>query len=69
MFVVTAVTCGSAQLQKVVENDDLELGMNPNNPAKSCREIYIKNPASHGKSGYYWIKLCEATQKVMTCLY
>ena len=24
--------------------------------AKSCREIYKYNYASHGKSGYYWIK-------------
>ena len=65
MLVATVVACGLAQIQKVVEDDDYtKLGMGPDNPAESCREIYNNNPASHGKSGYYWVKLCGTTQKV-----
>ena len=32
------------------------LGMHRLFPARSCREIYKYNYASHEKSGYYWIQ-------------
>ena len=33
-----------------------KLGTDSSHPAKSCRDIYNYNMASHGHSGYYWIK-------------
>ena len=33
-----------------------KLGTDSSHPAKSCRDIYNYNMASHGQSGYYWIK-------------
>jgi len=33
-----------------------KLGTDSSNPGKSCRDIYNYNMASHGQSGYYWIK-------------
>ena len=35
--------------------DPAQYGFVPSQPGKSCRDIYEMNPASHGKSGYYYI--------------
>ena len=66
VLVFTAVTSGSALIQKV-EDDyyfELQLGMTAEYPAESCKEIYNKNPVGHNQSGYYWIKSRETTMKV-----
>ena len=45
------------------------LGMQPLFPATSCKEIYAYNYASHGKSGYYWIKTSTSTIQVFLYIY
>jgi len=60
------VSATSAVLQHILEDDyNSMLGMGPDYPADSCREIYTKNLASYNQSGYYWIKSCDGVIKVM----
>ena len=66
VLVFTAVTSGSAALIQKVEDDFYkELGMTAEYPAESCREIYNKNPVGRTQSGYYWVRSCEKTMKVI----
>ncbi|XP_065911424.1 uncharacterized protein [Dysidea avara] len=64
VLVFTAVTSGSALIQKVEDDFYKELGMTAEYPAESCREIFNKNPVGRTQSGYYWVKSCEKTMKV-----
>lgn len=56
IILLLAVTSSLAVEEQVLLNFYNGLGMEALFPAKSCREIYKYNYASHGKSGYYWIK-------------
>ena len=38
------------------ETSPCSVGTDSSCPGKSCRDIFINNKASRGKSGYYWIK-------------
>ena len=67
--IVVILTSGSALIQKVEDDYYVELGMNPEYPAESCREIYNKNSVGHNQSGYYWIKSCEMIKKVIAVAY
>ena len=49
-------TTSFAVEEQVLLNFYNDLGIHPLFPAKSCREIYKYNYASHDKSGYYWIQ-------------
>ena len=56
LILLLVATTGIAVEEQVLLNFYNSLGMQPLFPAKSCREIYKYNYASHDKSGYYWIK-------------
>jgi len=47
-------------------NENKKLGLNKDNPASSCNEIYQHNPTSRGNVGQYWIKTNEGVFEV-TC--
>ena len=66
--IVLLVAIGSclAVNEQALLNFYNSLGMQPFFPATSCKEMYIYNFASHGKSGYYWIKTSTSTIKVRT---
>ena len=64
LVVFTAVTTGLALIQKVEDDDYKKLGMGPDNPAESRREIYNNNPTTYGQSVYYWVKSCGIAQKI-----
>ena len=63
LLVVTIGTCLAVE-EQVLLNFYNSLGMQPLFPGKSCKEIYTYNYASHGKSGYYWIKTSTVPIKV-----
>ena len=63
LLVVTIGTCLAVE-EQVLLNFYNSLGMQPLFPGKSCKEIYTYNYASHGKSGYYWIKTSIVPIKV-----
>ena len=56
LIFLLGVTSSLAVEEQMLLNFYNGLGMQSIFPAKSCREIYKYNYASHGKSGYYWIK-------------
>ena len=49
-------TTSFAVEEQILLNFYNDLCMHQLFPARSCREIYKYNHASHDKSGYYWIK-------------
>ena len=65
LIVLCIVTSSLAVEEQVLLNFYNGLGMEALFPAKSCREIYKYNYASHGKSGYYWIKPSTDVIKVL----
>ena len=70
LILLLVATTGIAVEEQVLLNFYNSLGMQPLFPAKSCREIYKYNYASHDKSGEYWIKssVNEKIIKVQLCL-
>jgi len=64
VLVFIAFTSCSALINAVKDDYYIKLGTTPEFPAKSCREIYNKNPIGHSHSGYYWVKSCEEPIKV-----
>ena len=58
LILAIVATTGLAVEEQILLNFYNSLGMQPLYPATSCREIIIQVQlyASHGKSGYYWIK-------------
>ena len=65
LMLLLVATSSSAVEEQVLLNFYNGLGMQSIFPAKSCKEIYKYNYASHGKSGYYWIK--PATNVIQVC--
>ena len=69
-LILLLVTISSLAVEEqVLLNFYNGLGMQSIFPAKSCKEIYKYNYASHGKSGYYWIKPATDVIQVNTCTY
>jgi len=65
LLLLLMVSIASAVLQNILDDDyNSMLGMGPDHPADSCREIYTKNLASYNQSGYYWIKSCNGVIQV-----
>ena len=64
IIMLLAVSTCSAVEEQMLLNFYNSLGMQPLFPGKSCKEIYTYNYASHGKSGYYWIKTSTLPIKV-----
>ena len=56
LVLLLVATTSIAVEEQVLLNFYNSLGMQPLLPAKSCREIYKYNYASHDKPGEYWIK-------------
>ena len=63
VYTIIVLVVGYSQLvvSQICELEPLlssvnKLGTDSSHPAKSCKDIYINNIASRGKSGYYWIK-------------
>ena len=54
IIVVTAILGASLVLAK--DDTCTRYGFDIDNPGVSCADIYNKNPASHGRSGYYVLK-------------
>ena len=50
----------------LAQNEPNVFGLNQDNPAASCHEIYQRNPTSRGRVGQYWIKTSEGLFEV-TC--
>jgi len=66
-LLAAAVNSCLAVEEQVLLNFYNSLGMQPLFPAKSCKEIYAYNFASHGKSGDYWIKNSTSASAIKVC--
>ena len=63
------VTASLAVEEQILLNFYNDLGMHQMFPAKSCREIYKENYASHDKPGDYWIQPSTDGDAIKVAIY